>query len=259
MSVSAQATTLEGARAPMRDHAGVGEHMQATVRDAALVQDPFCHIYMEGFFPSSLYLEILRNLPAKELYEALNLRKWVRADGTSTRDQFYLSTENIAKLPPTGRALWASIVEGIIDGGLKRTIFAKLAPDIAARFGVPVEQVPDLDCVYDIMLVRDTEDYRIKPHPDGLNKLVTLQLYLPEDESQIELGTSLFVRHRGLLGSRFEEVKRFEFKPNSAYAFAVSESPQRTSWHGRDRLTGFTGVRNTMMILFQRKSEYRYQ
>ena len=83
-------------------------------------------------------------------------------------------------------------------------------------------------------LVRDTEDYRIKPHPDGLNKLVTLQFYLPADESQLDLGTSLFIRHRGLLGGSFEEVKRFTFKPNSAYAFPVpSRQSARAGMAGR--------------------------
>ena len=127
-------------------------------------------------------------------------------------------------------AFWSGFVASVLEGSLKRTIFAKLAPDLADRFGVAAEDVPDIDCVYEIALVRDTEDYRIKPHPDGLNKIVTFQLYLPPDDGTLELGTSLFVRHRGLLGSRFEEVKRFPFRPNSGYAFAVSDSAKRTSW-----------------------------
>ena len=234
------------------------DHLLDTVNSAHLEKDPFCHIYMEGVFPAGLYPALLRNLPPAGLYVPLNLRKWVRADGTSTRDQFHLTAENLSKLPQEGAALWRALVGAVVDGSLKRTLFSKLAPDLAQRFGVPEERVPDIECVYEILLVRDTEDYRIKPHPDGLNKIVTMQCYLPPDDSQLELGTSLFVRHRGLLLSSFEEVKRFAFKPNSAYAFAVSESPQRTSWHGRERLSGFTGVRNTLMILFQQVSPRQY-
>jgi hypothetical protein len=40
--------------------------------------------------PAEIYAAMLHNLPPKEFYVPLNLRKWVRADGTSTRDQFYL-------------------------------------------------------------------------------------------------------------------------------------------------------------------------
>ncbi|HWB45914.1 MAG TPA: hypothetical protein VG900_10785, partial [Hyphomicrobiaceae bacterium] len=116
-------------------------------------------------------------------------------------------------------------------------MFEKLAPDIADRFGMSESAVREMECEYELTLYRDTQEYRIKPHPDGLNKIVTMQFYLPPDESMLDLGTSLFRRHRGFLGSSFEEAKRFQFKPNSAYAFAVSDSAKRTSWHGRDRLS----------------------
>jgi hypothetical protein len=243
------ALALSSCPAAERNLLNLRDELIATLDAAQLERDPFCHIYMEGMFPPAVYAALLRHLPPKELYTPLNLRKWVRADGTSTRDQFYMTPENLAKLSPESAALWSALVRAVTDGGLKRTIFSKLAPDLADRFGVPTQQVPDIECVYDVSLVRDTEDYRIKPHPDGLNKIVTFQFYLPEDENQLDLGTSLFVRHRRLLGSSFEEVKRFPFKPNSAYAFAVSDSKTCTSWHGRERLTGFTGVRNTLMVL----------
>ncbi len=243
------------AQSPTRsEHDELRSHLIETLDGVPLEREPFCHIYMENIFPAATYRKMLLNMPPKELYTALNLRKWALSDGTSTRDQLYLTSENLMKLPPQSAALWRTVVQAVSDGALKRALFAKLAPDLAARFGVSEDCVPDINCVCDVLLVRDTEDYRIKPHPDGLNKLVTMQFYLPGDEGQLDLGTSLFIRHRGLLGSSFEEVKRFPFKPNSAYAFAVSESAKRTSWHGREKLTGFTGVRNTMMVLFQQLS-----
>jgi hypothetical protein len=233
------------------------DHVIERLDSVPLEREPFCHIYIESIIPPSLYRQMLLSLPPKELYTPLNLRRWARADGTSTRDQLYLSPENLAKLSPELTNLWGTVAHALSDEALKRAMFAKLAPDLADRFHVAEDRVPDISCVRDVLLVRDTEDYLIKPHPDGLNKIVTLQFYLPADDSQLDLGTSLFTRHRGLLGARFEEVKRFPFKPNSAYAFAVSESDTRTSWHGRERLTGFTGVRNTMMVLFQQVSTAR--
>jgi hypothetical protein len=144
------------------------------------------------------------------------------------------------------------------DPVLRRAVFGKLAPDLAERFGIAESQVPEMECAYEVRLVRDTEDYRIKPHPDGLNKIVTMQLYLPQDESTLDLGTSVFRRHKRLIGGSFEEVKRFPFRPNSGYAFAVSDGPTRKSWHGREPITGFSGVRNTLMLLFQVTSPRTY-
>lgn len=243
----------------MRTDLVLREHFIRTVTRSRVEPDPFAHMYLEGIFPAELYPLVLRNLPPDELYEPLNLRKWVRPDGTSTRDLFFLVRENLAKLPLDGAEFWSHVVGALTDGGLKRAIFGKLAGDLAVRFGVPEDRVPDIECAYEIMLVRDTQEYWIKPHPDGLNKIVTMQFYLPGDESQLERGTSLFMRNRGLLGSVFTEVKRFPFKPNTGYAFAVSDSAKRTSWHGLRKLTGFAGARNSLMLLFQQVGPREYR
>lgn len=257
MAVSVETGTHEVAR--RSDDVALRDHMVGRINDTPLGREPFCHVYMQDIFPPALYPSVLQNLPPPDAYSPLNLRLYARKDGKSTRDQFHLTPENLARLPRESSAFWSSVVRAVTDGHLKRAAFAKLAPDLAERFGVPEAQVPDLDCVYEVVLFRDTEDYRIKPHPDGLNKIVTMQFYLPPDASTLELGTSLFRHERGLLGGTFHEVQRFEFNPNSAYAFAVSDSKVRKSWHGRERLSGFNGVRNTLMVLFQRESPREYQ
>jgi hypothetical protein len=235
------------------------DHMVGAVTGATLERNPFCHIYVEGLFPRTFYQLMLANLPSPSDYVPLNLRLYSRKNGESTRDLFHLTTDNLAKLSLHAAGIWADVVRAATHPLLKRAVFGKLAPDLAERFGIDQSAVPDIDCAYEVILFRDTDDYRIKPHPDGLNKIVTMQFYLPEDENIIDLGTSLYGCSNGLLGRSFHEVKRFPFKPNSAYAFAVSDSRIRKSWHGRDRLTAFSGVRNTLMVLFQQKSPREYR
>ena len=176
-----RASTLYGTQ----DYASLRDHLIAKVSEAPLDRDPFCHSYLEETFPPALYPKLLANFPPPDLYSPLNLRKWVRPDGTSTRDLFYFTPENLAKLPGEVATLWKSVLNALTDGHFKRALFAHLAPDMAERFGTTEDRVPDLECVYDLSLVRDTEDYRIKPHPDGLNNLVTMQFYLPKDESDL--------------------------------------------------------------------------
>lgn len=233
-------------------------HLAGVVAATPLESEPFCHFYTAQFFPPDMYAAILANLPAPGLYSPINLKKWARADGTSTRDQCYLTPATMARMPSGGASLWSTIADAASSDTFKRAVFAKLAPDMAERFGRPAGEVPALECTCEVVLNRDTEDYRIKPHPDGLNKYVTLQAYLPADAAMVDLGTALYRRRRGLVGDRFEEVKRFPFLPNSAYAFAVLENGERTSWHGRETLSGFKGVRNSLMVLFQRVSNYAY-
>jgi hypothetical protein len=49
---------------------------------------------------------------------------------------------------------------------------------------------------------------------------------------------------------RFQKVKQFPFLPNSGYAFAVSNSLSRKSWHGRESIPPGSGVRNSLLNIF---------
>jgi hypothetical protein len=60
---------------------------------------------------------------------------------------------------------------------------------------------------------------------------------------------------------RFEKVKQFDFRANSAYAFVVNNTLGKRSWHGREKLPAGAGVRNTLLNTFyeeQREGYYGY-
>lgn len=93
------------------------------------------------------------------------------------------------------------------------------------------------------VLYKDVDGYEIKPHPDARKKVVTMQLYCPPDDKQIEMGTTLYrASPKGLFSPRsyfLEAVKTFPFLPNVGYAFVVLKayhSLRRMSWHGRPRI-----------------------
>ncbi|HWB46986.1 MAG TPA: hypothetical protein VG900_16250 [Hyphomicrobiaceae bacterium] len=240
------------------DAMAIRDHMVGRINDTPLERDPFCHIYLENIFPPALYPRILANFPPREQYVPFNTRRYVRANGESTRDLLYLSREELSKAPPSVAAIWQPIVRALTDEKLKRAMFAKLAPDLAERLQIAESAVPEVHCGYDVMLLRDIEDYRIKPHPDGPSKYITFQFYLPESDANIDLGTSLYKSKKRLFGRSFEEVKRMPFKANSAYAFVVSDPRHVKSWHGREPLTGFKGVRNTLAVNFQKVTTRNY-
>jgi hypothetical protein len=143
------------------------------------------------------------------------------------------------------------LTEALESGALRRAVYAKLSADIAIRLGCPHHSVPDQSAYPNAMLIRDYEDYRIKPHPDGQPRVVTMQFYLPHEGTAEDLGTSLYTKlplaHR-LVGRKFKEVKRFPFRPNSAYAIAVNDCPQRQSYHGRELITASRTVRDSIIV-----------
>src|SRR5262245_54069200 len=127
-----------------QDHIPLRDHLVAKVQGARLERDPFCHFYMDGIFPAPMYPALLRSLPPKELYVPLNLRRWARADGTSTRDEFHLTAGSLAGLPKAHADFWRPVVRAMTDATLRRAVFAKLAPDLAERFAIAEDRVPDM-------------------------------------------------------------------------------------------------------------------
>ena len=243
-----------GARQTLREY--ILEHLLNSLGDTPPQDEPFSHFYVENVFPDDIYARMMELLPEPEHYTPLSLDNYNNGAGQSTRDVLALDEHHLVCLSEKQGELWGAIAAALTAPELKVMVFHKLATDLSARFGVPRERVGQIPAFPKPSLFRDTDGYAIPPHPDGRAKIVTMQLYLPADRSQLELGTALYVRRlhslRGLYSwqGRFEKVKQFEFAPNSGYAFAVSNSWNKKSWHGRETLPSGCGVRNTLLNIY---------
>jgi hypothetical protein len=221
------------------------------VFNTILVEDePTQHFYCDYIWPTDVYGQMLRLLPAPELYTPLNLKEWVNAQGVSTRDRCFLP-EVLVCLDSERASFWRQMWLAFTANSFKRLIFSKFRKDIGLRLGLPQENVEDSEVFVSCSILRDIEDYRIGPHPDGWPGIVTMQFYLPADASQEDLGTSFYRElpwsQRPIRG-RYEEIRRMPFKPNSGYAFVVNDLPSRRSLHGRELIRSGAGVRNTVLI-----------
>ena len=128
---------------------------------------------------------------------------------------------------------------------LQKAILEKFRDRINQRFG---EQWPELVTVP--ILYRDFPGYRIGVHTDAPYKVATMQLYLPQDNSQQHLGTSFHIKQ----GNKFELLKTNIFKPNSAYAFVRTEE----SWHSVKQLALQESIRNSLALtIYEKGTEYK--
>jgi hypothetical protein len=240
------------------------DHMLHALRRTPAHDEPFSHFYVEDVFPDDVYAEMMDNLPEPAAYQPLSVDNYHNAEGVSTRDVISLDEQHLQGLPDRQRDLWEGIAAAMVAPELKTLVFQKLATDLSARFGVPRQQVPKITSFCKASLFRDLDGYEIAPHPDGRAKIVTMQLYLPRDRTQLELGTALYKRRfKSLSGiyswhGRFEKVKQFIFQPNSGYAFAVSNSWNKKSWHGRESLPEGCGVRNTLLNIYFARDDRQY-
>jgi hypothetical protein len=240
------------------------DHLLHALRRTPAHDEPFSHFYVEDVFPDDIYAEMMDHLPDPSTYQPLSVENYHNAEGVSTRDVIALDDEHLRDLPERQRELWDGIAAAMVAPELKTLVFQKLATDLSARFGVPRQQVPKITSFCKPSLFRDLDGYEIAPHPDGRTKIVTMQLYLPRDRTQLELGTALYKRRfKSLSGicswhGRFEKVKQFIFQPNSGYAFAVSNSWNKKSWHGRESLPEGCGVRNTLLNIYFARDDRNY-
>ena len=86
-------------------------------------------------------------------------------------------------------------------------------------------------------LVEDITDYKSDRTPTASRKVITLLFYLPKDESQLHLGTSIYVpkdRNFRCEGGPhypfdwFERMATMPFQPNSLFTFVKGDA----SFHG---------------------------
>lgn len=235
----------------------IARHMADRVRACVAADTPFQNFHLVGAFPDDVYAEIRRNMPPRECYLPINIKRWKNAHGQSTRDRLALSDGEMERVPESIRAIWEDVTAALVSREVQQAVYSVLRRDIALRLTCPSEDVLNQDAYASVLLVRDFADYYLKPHPDGQPRVVTVMFYLADEGDPSDLGTSLYREKpllNRLLGSRFEEVGRFPFLPNSVGVFAVNDAPERTSWHGRELIAGASVVRDSIILSYLSES-----
>ncbi|MFN3889871.1 MAG: hypothetical protein ACK4MV_05685 [Beijerinckiaceae bacterium] len=235
----------------------IARHMAERVRACVATDSPFQHFHLTGVFPEDVYAEMRRSMPPREAYLPINIKRWKNAEGVSTRDRLALSDGEMGRVPENIRALWEDVTAALTSRQLQQAVYSVLRNDIALRLNCAPQDVLNQDAYASVLLVRDFEEYYLKPHPDGQPRVVTVMFYLADEDSPTDLGTSMYRRKpliSRLLGGRFEEVGRFPYLPNSVAVFAVNDTPERTSWHGRELITGPSVVRDSIILSYLSES-----
>lgn len=213
-------------------------HLAYRLGNAPVLEFPFPHFFQTEVFPTTYYREMLANLPSPQAMVPIAQARGVK--GYDERFVFDFSAKGLAALPPAQRDFWRSLHQWmVVKGSFNTLVFQRMKPHIAKRFG----DTSRLKLYSEALLVQDTVNYSLGPHTDAVRKVVTLLFYLPADESQTHLGTSVYVPndpaftckggpHHGR--SRFSRLHTMPFLPNSLFAFAKTDR----SFHGVEPVTG---------------------
>ena len=159
-----------------------------SIDGARAVEKPFFHLEFDRVFPDDIYAQILALMPDSSDYRPMHGRSKGHdlADGTHTRVKIDLFPEYIRNLPAEKRALWDIVGRALCSEPVKLAFIRRLAPGLSKRFGENFAKVG----MYPIpILTRDIPGYLITPHTDTRWKGITVQLYLPKDDANTDIGT----------------------------------------------------------------------
>lgn len=200
------------------------------VANAPILGFPYPHIFVPDIFPPDFYERLQQSLPDPSLMIPIGEARPVK--GYDKRFVLEFSEKNLATVPEEKRVFWKDFSTWLLAGRFKQLVLGKFKPFVDQRFrGAPVEFRDEG------MLVEDVTKYSLGPHTDAPKKVITMLFYLPKDESQSHLGTSIYLpkdpsfRCWGGPHHDFEHFIRMTtmpFKPNSLFAFVKGDY----SFHG---------------------------
>src|SRR5215217_6220776 len=214
-----------------------------SVRQAPADDAPFHHLQFDRIFPDAFYERMLEAMPVAEDYRAMSGKSKVgssRPDGKPTRAKIDLFPEYIRHLPPKKRAVWDVASRVLRSKKVEAAFMQRLAPGLQRRFGANFAKVQ----MYPLpILTRDIPGYRIFKHTDSLWKGITVQFYLPSDNSTPHIGT---IFHDVLTNGRKPKKAQMPFSPNSGYAFAVADN----TWHSADPVGPEVNTRDSILLTY---------
>ena len=220
----------------------LSRHVAGAVDAAHADEKPFHHLVLDRVFPDDVYAAMLAAMPLASDYRAMSGRAKGSdlADGTHTRVKIDLFPEYIRGLPSEKRAVWDMVGAALCSTEVKDAFVRRLAPGLGRRFGVDFARIG----MYPVpILTRDIPGYRIVPHPDTHWKGITVQLYLPRDNSMTHIGT---IFHDRLPDDSLPKAKQMRFAPNTGYAFAVGED----TWHSADVVGPEVSTRDSILLTY---------
>ncbi len=217
----------------------LAQHICSSVSDARFVGKPFPHLEFDRVFPAEAYDEMLANMPDASDYRPMSGRV-KSTDANPTRVKIDLFPEYVRRLPEQQRTIWGKVGLALRSQALREALVNRLAPGLSQRFGPHYADVG----LYAIpILTRDVAGYSISPHTDTYWKGITVQLYLPSDESALHVGT---VFHSRLADGTLARHAQMRFAPNTGYAFAVGHD----TWHSVDTVGPEVRTRDSILLTY---------
>ena len=137
----------------------------------------------------------------------------------------------------TNANFWLTFRNQMLGGGLKNFLISRFA-DILKNIHPNLQ---NYNTRSEILIVKDNENYALGPHTDSPKKLITILFYFPVDNSEENIGTSIYMPKDFKFTcpggphykkEKFNLIYTAPFKSNSAFGFVKTNN----SFHGVEKV-----------------------
>jgi hypothetical protein len=206
------------------------------VANAPVQGFPYPHIYVPEIFPKDFYDQLQQALPDPSAMLPIGDVRPVK--GYNERFVMELHGKQFETLPEEKKKFWRDFSDWLLPGRFMNLALMKFEPFLGNRF----KNMQGAQFYNESLLVEDVTKYALGPHTDARRKVITMLFYLPKDESQSHLGTSIYLPkdprftcpggpHYGF--ENFQRLVTMPFMPNSLFAFVKTDN----SFHGVEPVT----------------------
>ena len=202
----------------------VNLHVLYRIANTPLRLFPFPHLYVPDVFPPEYYEAMRAHLPPREALRTLTELGRVAKGYSEARFVLPLDGRNMGAVPEPVRPFWGELAGWMLGGNFGQAMLAKFGQFVEERLG-DMSKARFHD---EILLVQDYTTYSLGPHTDSPMKVLSFLFYLPADDSQPHLGTSIYVPrdpaftcvggpHHSF--DLFHRVCTMPYLPNTLFAF----------------------------------------
>lgn len=217
------------------------DYIIKTINETVITTEPFDHKFIKNIFPNEYYKKLINNLPKKDEYVPINKSGTVNKNYAAERYMFDLNFDNIKKLNKSQQEIFKKLINvftsvdffNAVSNNFKEVIQKRISK--FTDFEKKLIGEDKFEFSIQAMLVKDLQKYKLGAHTDTTKKFLTFLFYIPQDLSQVELGTALYKPKNGVeiqMGEKgnyhatvemtkdyFDVIGKVPFSPNSLLLF----------------------------------------
>jgi hypothetical protein len=225
-------------------------HFVEKFKSVELENEPFVHFEQHGLFSDEFYSYI------KNIFNDIDDHDLPTIVETSLVPKAYPKERKI--LPIKNFHEGHKLMETYVKSAEKKNQYFKLykwlrlvlAPMLLKKYGIDEKSITHDELLY----VHDETGYELKPHTDVREKIVSVLIYLPDDDSISHAGTNILVpKEKGFKSfenviineNKFNIYKTAKFIPNNIFSFVRSDC----SFHSVSKLISDTPRKLLLLTL----------